>query len=87
MGSDQRSQCALCGQPGAKWIVKTNSFRKVVHKACGRTLAKSAPADGSMKVVVFPSKELKLEWQAKRFWTERFRDGGLDTATGRPVQS
>lgn len=85
MGSDQRSQCALCGKPGARWIVKAISFRKVVHKACGQTIAKSAPAGSSVKV--FPSKELRMEWQAKRFWAEKFSKAGLDTTTGRPVQS
>lgn len=84
-GSDQRSRCALCGQPGAKWIAKADSFRKVVHKACGRTLAKSAPAKSSVRV--FPSKELRLEWQARRFWNESFQKAGLDTATGKPVRS
>ena len=85
MGSDQRSQCALCDQPGAKWIAKADTFRKVVHKNCGRTIAKSAPAGSSVKI--FPSKELRMEWQAKRFWAEKFSKAGLDTATGRPVQS
>ena len=84
-GSDQRSQCASCGKPGARWIVRTNSSRDTVHKHCGQILAKSAPAGSSAKV--FPSKELRMEWQAKRFWAEKFRKAGLDTATGRPVLS
>ena len=84
-GSDQRSQCVLCHKPGAKWIINDGSSRQVVHKHCGKTLAKSAPKGSSVKV--YPSKELRLEWQAKRFWAEKFSKAGLDTATGRPVQS
>lgn len=36
-------RCALCDKSGAKWIVGNDSFRKLVHKDCGKTIAKSAP--------------------------------------------
>lgn len=78
-------RCALCGEPGAKWIVGNDSFRQLVHKACGKTIAGSAPSGSSVKV--YPSEKLRMEWRARRFWTEKFKEAGLNAATGRPVRS
>lgn len=80
-GGDQHSLCYLCEQPGAKWIVQNGSFRETVHRGCGKAIAKSTHAKSPTKV--YPSKELRLEWKARRFWTEKFNKAGLDT-TGRP---
>ncbi|RJQ32045.1 hypothetical protein C4572_01750 [Candidatus Parcubacteria bacterium] len=84
-GGDQRHRCALCGRPGAMWIVKIGSHSQMAHKECGKTIAKSAPAGVFVKV--YPSEKLRMEWQARRFWAEKFQKAGLDAATGRPVRS
>lgn len=65
--------CSVCKKGEAKWVMRIDGGpRQAVHKPCGKHIAEMAP-DG-VKVKIFPSEELRREWDARNFWAEKFRE-------------
>lgn len=72
------ARCAVCHRPGARWIARLYygdgqaPERVPVHRPCGRVLTGMAPKGATVKVI--PSEELRREWQARAFWSQKLQE-------------
>lgn len=65
--------CAVCKRPGARWGMRVDGGpRHTVHKPCGKRVAAVAPE--GRKVKIFPTDELRREWDARDFWADKFKE-------------
>ncbi|MBM3260787.1 hypothetical protein FJY93_00015 [Candidatus Kaiserbacteria bacterium] len=64
--------CTVCKRPGARWVMRVDGGQRLpVHKPCGERIKASAPKGRICKV--YPSQELKQEWDVRDFWADKFK--------------
>lgn len=77
------THCAVCKKPGARWLMRVDGGQAMpVHKPCGKRVQAVAPQGQACKV--FPSKELRQEWDVQAFWTGKFKEAQAQADAKKP---
>lgn len=69
--TDASIHCTVCRRSGARHVMRVGHERFMVHKPCGARTREQAPEGVTVKV--YPSEELKREWDAQAFWKDKFQ--------------
>jgi hypothetical protein len=71
--------CTVCRRDGARWLMRVDEKRHIVHKQCADRAREQAPK--GVVVKIYPSEELRREWDARAFWKDKFQKAGVDVTS------